>query len=215
MNKLSTRELPLGWRVGVVAVLFGVALVSLAGSVNVGASSKPDGRRPTFQDAIGSWFGRAIPVLSTVPCPPGSPGCPVPPEIVMIFTVNADGTFIGIDSNIFAGGTHSTAHGEWLPSGQRSIKAEFTLLQSAPGGLFIGGFKNLFSATVASRDEMTGAIDAYLYAYTDPSTGGRTIVDADGFPTPSPLEPASECGSTPGCQHLGQFSFKVRRVSVH
>lgn len=174
-----------------------------------GAARNDDGLN--FHDAIGSWFGRAVP-KDTI-CPPGAPGCPVPPEIVMIFTVNADGTFIGIDSNIFAGGNHTTAHGQWDRKGPRSIKAEFTLLQSSPAGIFIGGFKNLFNATVVTRDEMHGTIDAHLYNYTD--AAGHAIVDADGFPTPSPLEPASECSSTPGCTHLGTFSFIVRRVKVH
>jgi hypothetical protein len=132
----------------------------------------------------------------------------------MVFTVNADGTFIGIDSNIFAGGNHTTAHGQWERSGRRSVKAEFTLLQSAPTGLFIGGFKNLFTAVMSTRDEMTGGIDGYLYAYTNPATGAA-ITDADGFPTPSPLEPAAECSTTPGCTHLGHFSFIARRVKVH
>src|SRR5262249_59355387 len=75
-----------------------------------------------FHDAIGSWFGRAIP-QNTI-CPAGSPGCPVPPEIVMIFTVNADGTFIGIDSNIFAGGNHTTAHDHGDRKGTERITAD-------------------------------------------------------------------------------------------
>jgi hypothetical protein len=65
------------------------------------------------------------------------------------------------------------------------------LLQSGPNGKFVGGFKNLFNATLGSRDEMTGGIDAYLYSYADPATGAA-LVDSDG-----------------------QFSFIVRRVKVH
>ena len=174
-------------------------------------ASDNDDREPNFRDAVGSWFGRAVP-QNTI-CPAGAPGCPVPPEIVMTFTVNRDGTFIGIDSNIFAGGNHTTAHGQWQRKGKRSIKAEFTLMQSSPTGVFIGGFKNLFDATVVNPDEMRGTIDAHLYNYTD--AAGRAIVDADGFPTPSPLAPASECATTPGCTHLGTFSFIVKRVRVH
>jgi hypothetical protein len=166
-----------------------------------------------FQHAVGSWFGRAVPVPGETICPPGAPGCPVPPEIVMIFTVHGDGTFIGIDSNIFAGGDHTTAHGQWQRAGSRRIKAEFTLLQSSPEGVFIGGFKNLFTATLVDRDEMQGSIDARLYSYTDAT--GTTLVDADGFPTPNPLAPAAECDTTPGCTHLGRFSFTVRRVKVN
>ena len=131
----------------------------------------------------------------------------------MVFTVNDDGNFIGIDSNIFAGGDHTTAHGQWVRNGNRSIKAEFTLLQSSPTGVFIGGFKNLFNATLVTHDEMEGGIDAHLYSYTDAT--GATVVDGAGFPTPSPLAPASECATTAGCTHLGEFSFVVRRVKVN
>ena len=165
-----------------------------------------------YRDAIGSWWGRAIPVAGQTICPAGAPGCPVPKEIVMIFTVHADGTFIGIDSNIFAGGNHSTAHGQWAQSGPSSIHAAFTLLQSSPTGVFIGGFKNLFDARVVSKDELEGGINAFLYNYTDAT--GATIVDSSGLPTPSPLGAPSSCVTTPGCTYLGAFSFKVRRMGV-
>jgi hypothetical protein len=169
----------------------------------------------SFNDATGSWFGRAVPKLDTVPCNPyTSPAgaCPVPKEIVMVFTLHQDGTFIGIDSNIFAGGSHSTAHGQWKPVWPRSVNATFTLLQSGPTGVFIGGFKNLFQATMLDFDKMEGQIDAYLYSYTDPTTGA-VLVDSEGMPTPSPLAPPSQC-SPPGCIHLGIFTFKVSRVAV-
>lgn len=168
-------------------------------------------------DAVGSWFGRAVPLPGGTICPAGADGCPVPKEIVMVFTINDDGTFIGIDSNIFAGGNHTTAHGQWRSVWPASVNATFTLLQSSPAApnspaVFIGGFKNLFTATVIDHNTMQGQIDAYLYSYTDPKTG-LTITDADGFPTPSPLTPASQC-SPPGCVHLGIFTFKVKRVAV-
>jgi hypothetical protein len=60
---------------------------------------------------------------------------------------------------------------------------------------------------------MTGEIDAHLYNYT--TNTGAAIVDGDGFPTPSPLAPASECAATAGCTHPGTFSFLVRRVKVN
>jgi hypothetical protein len=195
-----------------VAVAATLAFGLGAFSTGVRASTPDDQKHLSFEDAVGSWFGRAVPVPGETICPVG-PGCPVPPEIVMIFTVAGDGTFIGIDSNIFVGGTHSTAHGQWTRKGPQSIKSEFTLLQSDANGIFIGGFKNLFNATVVGRDEMVGGIDAYLYSYTD--AAGHAIVDADGLPTPSPLAPASACATTAGCTHLGKFSFKVRRVQVH
>jgi hypothetical protein len=200
---------PRRFSAAVLAAVAAAALVFGAATYARGTTAKD---AAVFHDAVGSWFGRAVPVPGQTICPPG-PGCPVPPEIVMIFTVHRDGTFIGIDSNIFAGGDHTTAHGQWERAGNRSVKAEFTLLQSSPDGIFIGGFKNLFSATLVNRDEMQGAIDARLYSFTDAT--GATFVDAEGFPTPNPLAPASECASTPGCTHLGAFSFTVRRVKVN
>jgi hypothetical protein len=168
-------------------------------------------------DAIGSWFGRAVPKPGATICPAGTANCPVPPEIVMIFTFNEDGTFIGIDSNIFAGGNHSTAHGQWQASYPLAVNATFTLLQSSPAtsstpSVFIGGFKNLFHADMIDHDTMQGQIDAYLYSYTNPATGAA-IVDSEGLPTPSPLSSPAQC-SPPGCLHMGIFTFKARRVNV-
>lgn len=160
---------------------------------------------------IGSWFGRAIPIPGTTICPVGAAGCPVPPEIVMIFTIHGDGTFIGIDSNIFAGGNHTTAHGQWNYN-DAGMNAAFTLLQSSPTGVFIGGFKNLFHANLVDNDHMTGSINAFLYNYTD--ANGKVITDANGFPTPNPLDPPASCNPAKGCTNLGQFSFKVQRVSA-
>jgi hypothetical protein len=168
----------------------------------------------SYNDAAGSWFGRAVPKPGATICDPfTAPAgqCPVPKEIVMVFTLNEDRTFIGIDSNIFSGASHSTAHGQWKPVYPASVNATFTLLQSGSNGLFIGGFKNLFQASLTDHDRMEGTIDAYLYFYTDPDTGA-VVVDSDGLPTPSPLSPVAQC-APPGCLHMGVFTFKARRVT--
>jgi hypothetical protein len=179
--------------------------------VLVGQTFAQDRPPLSFRDAVGSWFGRALPAPGGT-CSPGSAGCNVPPEIVMVFTINKDGTFIGIDSNIFTGGTHSTAHGQWTYSGDKSVKAAFTFLQSGPNGVFLGGFKNIFNATVIDADHMEGSIDAYFYQYTTPL--GAVIVDGNGFPNPSPLTPPEQCATQPRCAPFGTFNFKVQRVSV-
>lgn len=171
----------------------------------------------SYYDAVGSWFGRAVPQPGATICQAGADGCPVPKEIVMVFTFHDDGTFVGIDSNIFAGGNHSTAHGQWEGAWPATVNATFTLLQSSPStpstpSTFIGGFKNLFHAEMVGRDKMQGQVDAYLYYYTDPKTGAVTV-DSEGLPTPSPLSPPEQC-SPPGCVHLGVFTFKARRVGV-
>lgn len=167
---------------------------------------------PGSQLAVGSWFGRAIPTPGKTICPPGSDGCAVPKEIIMVFTIMADGNFIGIDSNIFQGGTHTTAHGQWVSRGYGVVHATFTLLQET-GTLFIGGFKNLFDATLSDANNMTGTIQAYLYLYTD--ANGNAIIDpATGLPTPNPLSPPALCNPAAGCVPLGQFTFIAQRVQV-
>ena len=187
-----------------VMILAGVAAFLCSGILHA------QSRGATSRDAVGSWFGRAV--ADQVICTPGSPGCPVPAEIIMVFTVNADGSFIGIDSNIFAGGNHSTAHGEWIAVPPSGIKANFTLLQSSPTGVFIGGFKNVFEATAVEQDKLEGKITAFLYAYTDAT--GKAIIGPDGLPTPSPLSPPEQCTSQPGCTPLGTFKFVAKRVKA-
>ncbi|HSL21500.1 MAG TPA: hypothetical protein VK886_08190 [Vicinamibacterales bacterium] len=188
-----------------------VALIATAGAGALSFQSAvyagdQNDRGAAFPNAVGSWFGRAVPVPGEVLCEPG-PGCLVPPEVMMVFTVNADGTFIAIDAG------RVPAHGQWERKGPRSIKAAFTLMQVGSTTGFIGSFKNLFEATLVNPDEMRGTIEAHLYAYVDPSTGA-VIVDSDGFPTPNPLEPAALCSTTAGCTDVGRFSFIVRRVKV-
>ena len=182
----------------------------LAIGLSIGPVSAAEDASSVAKDAIGSWFGRAVP--SQTICPPGSPGCPVPQEMVLLFTVNGDGTFIGTDSTMFTFGNRSTAHGQWKRSGPRSIVATSALLQASPSGAFIGSIKNLVDATVVDPNEMVGTIDVYVYLYTD--NAGRVIVDAEGLPTPSPLAPASQCATTAGCTSLGRFSFVVNKVAV-
>ena len=169
-------------------------------------------QQPGSKLAVGSWFGRAIPTPGKTVCPPGSAGCAVPTEIIMAFTIMGDGNFIGIDSNIFKGGTHTTAHGQWVSRGYGVVHATFTLLQET-GNVFIGGFKNMFDATLSDANNMTGTIQAYLYLYTD--ANGNAVVDpATGLPTPNPLNPPSLCATTAGCVPLGQFTFIAQRVQV-
>ena len=163
---------------------------------------------PPAARAVGSWWGRAIP-SNTVCTKAQDPTCPVPNEIVMVFTIFSDRTFIGIDSNIFSGSTHSTAHGAWTPLPDGSLIARFTLLQSAPTGVMLGGFTNIFKANLSDDDNMTGTIDAFLYLYAN--ADGSSIVGADGLPTPNPLG-APTCVA-PTCQALGQFTFKAQRVA--
>jgi hypothetical protein len=169
-------------------------------------------RQAEANPAVGSWLGRAVPITGQTACPVGSTGCPIPAEIIMLFTVHADGTFVAIDSNIFAGGNHTTAHGQWVSRGYGVVHATFSLLQSGPTGIFIGGFKNLFDATMSDFNNMTGQLHAYLYSYTDAT--GKVIVGADGLPSPNPLTNPALCATTKGCAFLADFQFVAQRIQV-
>jgi len=170
-------------------------------------------RSPLAFDAIGSWFGRAVPF--NPPCEPGTQGCPLPKEIVMLPTFFADGNFIGIDSQTFGGGSHTTAHGQWKLVGRNDVWAEFVFLQSA-ADTFIGGFRMRMKARPTGPNTMVGKINAYFFPFTDAS--GEVIIDPEtGYPNPDPLQPLGDfaedfsgCDPAAGC--VGVFEFTIRRV---
>jgi hypothetical protein len=178
------------------------------------AQDKPPVRPPIAYDAVGSWFGRAVPMSPF--CEPGSPGCPVPREIVMLPTFFADGNFVGIDSQTFGGGAHTTAHGEWKLTGPETVAANFVFLQSGPGNVFVGGFRMRLHGEMASPNLMIGKINAFFFPFTDET--GKVVLDPEtGYPVPDPLAPVgdfvddpADCNPAAGC--LSVFEFSIRRV---
>lgn len=167
------------------------------------------------QNAVGSWLGRAIPIPGTTACTVGTATCPIPSEIIMLFTIEQGGTFIAIDSNIFKGANHTTAHGQWVSRTYATVHATFSLLQQGPNGVFIGGFKNLFDGIMSDLNNMTGTLHAYLYSYTD--ANGNVIVGPDGLPSPNPLTNPAQCATTlpaGSCAHLADFSFIAQRIQI-
>jgi hypothetical protein len=178
------------------------------------AAEKPAVRPPIAFDAVGSWFGRAVPVNPF--CAPGSQDCPVPKEIVMLPTFYADGNFVGIDSQTFGGGAHTTAHGEWKLSGPDTVAANFVFLQSGAGNVFVGGFRMRLHGEMVSSNLMTGKINAFFFPFTDEN--GEVVLDPEtGYPSPDPLTPLGEfiedpaaCNPADGC--LGFFEFTLRRI---
>ncbi|MBK9169865.1 MAG: hypothetical protein IPM24_20725 [Bryobacterales bacterium] len=162
---------------------------------------------------VGSWFGRATPF--NPPCEPGTAGCPIPAEIVMLPTFYADGNFIGIDSNVFVG-YHSTAHGNWVNGDSDTIEANFVWLQSGETiTSFVGAFRvRLVGKMVETdRNQMTGFIQAYFFPFVDPATQ-RVVLDNNDRPVPDPLGQALPDGCTPQQGCLGTFNFTLRRIAV-
>lgn len=166
------------------------------------------------QEFLGSWLGRATPVDPR--CEPGTEGCVIPKEIVMLFTVYADGTFVGIDSQTFGGGLHTTAHGEWILTGSKSFEATFTFLQSDNGN-FVGAFRNRMRAESVDHHSLEGQINAWFFPFTDEN--GLVILDPEtGNFVPDPFQSlgefitdSSQCRAEAGC--FGIFRFLVRRVT--
>ncbi|MEX2264575.1 MAG: hypothetical protein WD696_21655 [Bryobacteraceae bacterium] len=161
--------------------------------------------------AVGSWFGRAVPVNPF--CVPQTPGCPIPFEIVMLPTFFADGNFIGIDSNVFVG-FHSTAHGEWLRRADGGIESSFLWLQSRDTiTSFDGAFRVRLIARLADDpNQMTGFIQAYHFPFA--GLDNKVILE-NGLPKPDPLgagQLPADCTPLVGC--LGRFDFTLRRITV-
>lgn len=180
------------------------------------AQSRLPVRLPIAWDVTGSWFGRAVPINPF--CEPRTPGCPVPHEIVMLPTFFADGNFIGIDSQTFGGGAHTTAHGAWTFRHFQGISANFVFLQSGPGDLFIGGFRMRMQADLAGHDVLVGKINAWFFPFTD-ETGAVVLDPETGNPIPDPLqdlgpfiEDPADCNPLFGC--VGVFEFQMRRIAA-
>jgi hypothetical protein len=194
-------------------VLFQLSVViGLLSSGSLLAVEKPQIRPAIGYDAVGSWFGRAVPISPF--CEPGSAGCPIPAEIVMLPTFMADGNFIGIDSQTFGGGAHTTAHGQWELINRHAIRANWVFLQSGPGDVFIGGFRMRLQGEMVNPNAMIGKINAFFFPFTD--ANGAVILDPEtGFPDPDPLTPLGDfiedpADCTTGC--LAVFEFLIRRV---
>ncbi len=197
--------------------LAGAILVLSCGVTVLGAEGRQPVRPPLAWDAIGSWFGRAVPISPF--CEPRTAGCPVPHEIVMLPTFFADGNFVGIDSQTFGGGLHTTAHGEWTFNGFQGVAANFVFLQSGPGDVFIGGFRMRLQGQLVTPDLMSGKINAWFFPFTD-ETGAVVLDPATGDPVPDPLQDIgdfiddpAQCNPAAGC--VGVFDFQIRRVGAH
>jgi hypothetical protein len=191
-----------------LALVWALAIFLLSSAGLEAQDQRPFVRPPIALDATGSWFGRAVPVDPF--CPPGAPGCPVPREIVMLPTFFADGTFIGIDSNVFLEGDHTTAHGQWEATSVDTLGAQFLFLQEGANGVFAGAFRLTLDGEMVTPNLMTGFIVGYFFPFTDPT--GAVVIDPEtGFPVPDPLGPLpEEC--LPGLGCLGRFDFVLRRI---
>ncbi len=192
------------------------------------AQSAPAYQFTKWHPALGSWFGRAVPIG---PCTPGSAGCLLPPDLFMVLNIADDGSFIGNDSLTF-GALHTTAHGQWIPLSRTQISANYVVLAgsssfaaskaSADGTLpvttpFLGAFRMRWLADSIDLTHMEGFVNVYFFPFNVAGSVDQTT----WVPTPDPLmnlgpfitdKNLSQCDPTKGC--LGVFKFKIRRVDA-
>ena len=179
-------------------------------------------------------------------CPPMSPFF-LSKEVTMIPTLLADGTVLADDyaevglaeAAYEHGDGHTTAQGKWALLGRQTVagrrldryQASFIWFQGrAPGepytatpggpGFFEGSARPRFTTFFDRHnpDVMKGAIQPYLYSYTD--FNGRVIVDSAGHPVPDPIAPLpATCNPaappTPGTAYcFGTLQFTIRRIQA-
>ena len=175
-----------------------------------------------WHPALGSWFGRAVPIG---PCTPGTAGCQLPPELFMVLNIADDGNFIGNDSLTF-GALHTTAHGRWAPTSRTQITANYVVLAGGPSSAsgsavttpFFGAYRMRWLANSVDSDDMTGFVNVWFFPFVT-SSGVANIDSTTWVPKPDPLadlgtfitdKNLSQCDPTKGC--VGVFTFKIRRV---
>ncbi len=99
----------------------------------------------------------------------------------MLPTFYADRNFVGIDSQTFGGGAHTTAHGEWTFKGPGGVKANFVFLQS---GDFPSGPRSTAGRMLDRPFLERGGVFVGRTFSPPGALGGRGITD----PVPLPPE---------------------------
>lgn len=208
--KKSARALAFGMA---VLILGALPLAAQSDAGPAGSAEKvlrPDNR------IVGSWFGRAEPIDPF--CPPGTAGCPVPPEVIMTPVFNADGVMGGSDSLTF-GLPHAAAYGEWKLTGKGKMEATLVFLQGGPDNIFLGAFRTRYTGQLVGSNRLEGYVNVFFFPFADDT--GAAILDPDtGFPLPDPLTPlgdfitdGTQCSPlTNGC--IAVLKFVVRRITT-
>lgn len=210
MKKTSSRILAFG----LAAVV--LCAVPLAAQSESGAAGPVEKVLRPNSKVVGSWFGRAEPIDPF--CPPGTPDCPVPPEVIMTPVFFADGIMGGTDSLTF-GLPHAAAFGEWRLTDKETMEATLVFLQGGPDNTFLGAFRTRYIGQLVGSNRMEGYVNVFFFPFADDT--GATVLDPDtGFPLPDPLTPLGEF-ITDGTQCLppvngciAVLKFVVRRITT-
>ena len=209
---------------GLCSLLFVGILVSIP-ALTVAAGDQDGGiTLRANHPAVGAWFGKAEETCTGDPAT-NCAGLELP-AITLFMTPSfyADGNFLGNDSLAVGGapfGPHTTAHGEWVPTGRNKIAADIVFMLPAPIAASVSAVHIKYAATVTSPGTMVGYVNIYIAFPPLPLTWQST---AQGeFPNlPSTVTDLvtppdtvythqSQC-TAPACPLV--FKFKLLRVTA-
>ena len=116
--------------------------------------------------AVGSWFGKAIQVCTSVAPSACSGGRPAV-VLFMTPTLLSDGLFVADDSLTIGAapfGPHTTAHGQWAPTSSTDFIADYMfMLRTFPPDLdYISALRARWQGQVISADTIVGWVNAYV-----------------------------------------------------
>ncbi len=220
MNKMQARRRP-----AISSLLF-IAILLCATIGLIASNAYADGNKVGLREnhpAVGAWFGKAE---ETCVGPPATncAGLGIPAiSIFMTPSFYADGNFLGNDSLAIAGapfGPHTTAHGQWVPTGHNKLQADIVFMLPAPVATSVSAVHIKYAATVISHDTMVGYVNLYVAFPPLPlsweALGQNQFPDLTGTPEDLVTSPnevytdQSQC-TTSGCPLV--FKFKVLRVA--
>ncbi len=156
-------------------------LIGLLGLVVLAVLSVGYAQNGNSVSPVGSWYGNAL---------LGDPeGLGTPAEVVMMPTFFSDGTLIANDAQeagLAGFPPHTTAHGTWVKTGPRSVKATFLwFFVTTEGNGSAGTMRVVLTGELDahSHDKMTGTLHAYFYPSTvNPATNpDGYVIDAGPY----------------------------------
>ncbi len=177
---------------------------------------------------VGAWFGKAMEDCTGEDPTKDCAGLGLPAvSLFMTPSFYADGNFLGNDSLALGQppfGPHTTAHGEWVPTGRNTLVADIVFLLNPfppPLNPSTGAVHIKYSATVITPTVMVGYVNIYFapaleLEWHQLSPGEfPTLPDAANylaFPPDRVFTQQSQCTNIlSGCPLV--FRFKVQRVA--
>ncbi len=213
-----------GLTIGICSVLL-LGILLCVTSTLVAGPAQAQGRGTGLLEhhpALGAWFGKAVESCVGDPAT-NCAGLGLPAlSLFMTPSFYADGNLIVNDSLAIGGapfGPHTTAHGQWIPTGQNELVADMVFMLPAPVTGSVSAIHIRYSAAVIPPNTMVGYVN--IYVSFPPLPLSLEVLGPDDFPTlPSTatdlvISPNNVYTDQNQCTVMGcplVFKFKVLRV---